>query len=125
MSSRYNSGGHALRKLQDKDATNPAFVHPEDLAQLGLEAGDLVWIRSARSSIPAVVRPDDTLRRGLVSMTHAWGDAPDRDGEVRTRGGPTARLSAVDDAYDPYSGQPVMSNIPVALCAIPDSAAAT
>jgi anaerobic selenocysteine-containing dehydrogenase len=119
MNSRYNSGGHTLRTLQGKDATNPAFVHPDDLAELGLKAGDLVQVRSVRASIPAVVQPDDALRRGLVSMTHAWGDAPDSDDEVRTRGGATARLSSVDDAYDPYSGQPVMSNIPVALRAMP------
>ena len=115
MHSRYNSGGHTVGRLQSEDSTNPAFMHPDDLADLGLASGDLVQLVSARATIPAVVEPDDSLRRGLVSMTHAWGDAPDLDQDVRTRGGATARLSDVEDAYDPYSGQPVMSNIPVAV----------
>jgi anaerobic selenocysteine-containing dehydrogenase len=115
MHSRYSSGGHAIGPLQDKDSTNPAFVHPTDLASLGLQVGEVVEVASARAAIRAVVEPDETLRPGLVSMAHAWGDAPDLDDQVRTRGGATARLSDVDDAYDPYSGQPVMSNIPVAL----------
>jgi anaerobic selenocysteine-containing dehydrogenase len=115
MHTRYNSGGHTVGPLHEKDPTNPAFVHPDDLASSGLHDGEVAEIVSARAAIRAVVRPDPTLRRGLVSMAHAWGDAPDLDDEVGTRGAPTARLSDVDDAYDPYSGQPVMSNIPVAL----------
>lgn len=118
MHSRYNSGGHTLARLRVEDATNPAFVHPEDLAVLGVTDGAVVEVRSARSSVLAVARADATLRRGLVSMAHAWGDAPDRDGESAEPGASTARLSDVDDAYDPYSGQPLMSNIPVALRAV-------
>jgi anaerobic selenocysteine-containing dehydrogenase len=113
MHTRYNSGGHGVGPLQEADPTNPAFIHPIDLDARQIEDGDIVEVASARAAIRAVARADDTLRPGLVSMAHAWGDAPDRDHEVRSRGGPTSRLSDVDDAFDPYSGQPVMSNIPV------------
>ena len=105
----------SLRRLAAENPTNPAFMHPDDLAALGVQPGDVVEIASKRATILGVVEADDTLRRGLVSMTHAWGDGPERDQEVRTNGGATARLSDVDDAFDPYSGQPVMSNIPVAV----------
>jgi len=49
---------------------NPAFMNPEDLAELGLADGDPVWIESALDSVPAIVASEPGLRRGMVSM--AW-----------------------------------------------------
>ena len=60
-----------------------------------------------------MVAADANLRRGLVSMTHSWGDGPDRDADVRTIGANTGRLSPVDVDYERYTGLPRMSNIPV------------
>jgi anaerobic selenocysteine-containing dehydrogenase len=73
---------------------NPAFVHPDDLADLGLCSGDAVTITSRSASIPAVVEADRTLRRGLVSMSHGYGDAPDRDHPVSA--GQLAQLFHLD-----------------------------
>lgn len=112
---RYNSGGHTLPTLLDREPTNPAYMHPEDLERLGIAPGDRITIASRRAAIPAVAGSDPTVLPGLVSMTHAFGDAPERDAEVGGIGASTGRLCDVDDAYDPYSGQPVMSNIPVAV----------
>ncbi len=70
-------------------------------------------IRSA--SILGVVEPASDLRPGVVSMAHGFGDAPGRDGEVRSIGSSTNRLVADDRGYDPYSGIPIMSGIPVAV----------
>ena len=95
--------------------TNPAYMHPEDLESLGLSPGDVVEIRSARASIPGVVAADANLRRGLVSMTHSWGDRPERDSDVREIGSNTGRLSSVDEDYERYTGLPRMSNIPVTV----------
>jgi anaerobic selenocysteine-containing dehydrogenase len=95
--------------------TNPAFMHPDDLNALGLANGDLAEIRSVRATILAVVASDHHLRRGLISMSHSWGDGPERDGEVRTIGANTGRLTAVDVDYERYTGLPRMSNIPVAV----------
>jgi anaerobic selenocysteine-containing dehydrogenase len=100
------SGGHGY---------NPAFMHPRDLARLGLASGDLVRIRSDHAEILGVVEPDTTLREGLVSMSHSFGDAPDRDPEVRRIGANTGRLSAVDRDYERFTGMPRMSNIPVSV----------
>jgi anaerobic selenocysteine-containing dehydrogenase len=93
--------------------TNAAYVHPDDLDALGLAPGELVSIRSARGSIPGVVEADPSLRRGLVSMAHSWGDRPERDGDVREIGANTGRLSSVEVDYERYTGLPRMSNIPV------------
>jgi anaerobic selenocysteine-containing dehydrogenase len=120
MHTRYNSGGHGLETLEARDPTNPAFLHPDDLERLGLATGEVVEIRSPRASVRAVAAADPTLRTGLVSMAHAWGDAPDGDGDPRTTGASTARLSDVDGPFDRYSGQPVMSGIPVAIQPVRD-----
>jgi hypothetical protein len=50
---------------------------------------------------------------GVISMAHAWGDVPSEDGRVRTIGSHTGRLTFNDRDYDPYSGMPMMSAIPV------------
>ena len=73
----------------------------------------MVELRSPHAAILGVVEPDSALRRGLVSMSHAFGDVPERDGEVRRIGSSTGRLTPVDRDYDRYTGQPRMSNIPV------------
>jgi anaerobic selenocysteine-containing dehydrogenase len=92
---------------------NPAFMHPRDLEELGLSSGDPVEITSKRATIRGVVVADDTLRCGLVSMAHGFGDTPERDSEFRDIGSPTGRLLSGSDFADRYSGQPLMSNIPV------------
>jgi anaerobic selenocysteine-containing dehydrogenase len=97
---------------------NPAFMHPDDLTVLGLSSGDAVTVTSRRASVTAVVEPDDTLRPGLVSMTHGFGDAPDRDSEFRQIGAPTGRLLDNEDLADPYVGMPRIGNIPVAVTPI-------
>ena len=88
-------------------------MHPDDIAARDLSVGDVVNVASARATIRAVVEPEPTLRPGVVSLTHGWGDLPEHDDDFQSFGSPAARLSDVDDAYDPYSGQPVMTNIPV------------
>jgi anaerobic selenocysteine-containing dehydrogenase len=109
----YNSSGHDLDGIK-RARHNPAFMHPDDLARLGVVTGDTVEIISERASIVAIVSSDDTLRPGLVSMTHAYGDAPDRDGDIRTIGSNVGRLLSTDD-MQPYTGQPRMSNVAVAV----------
>jgi len=110
-----NSVGRDVPAQTRGQTTNPAWLHPDDAAELGLAAGAIVEIRSQRASIRAVVGLDPDLRRGLVSMTHGWGDAPECDDQLREIGANTGRLSAVDSDYERYTGLPRMSNIPVSL----------
>ena len=94
---------------------NPAYLHPDDMADLGLADGDLVEISSRRSTITGIAEADAGLRRGVVSMSHGYGDLPG-DGDADPRAGSnTARLVDVDDRHDPHSGQPRMSDLPVRL----------
>ncbi|MBB85512.1 MAG: molybdopterin dinucleotide-binding protein [Deltaproteobacteria bacterium] len=121
----HNSAGRDIPKLVRKWSYNPAFMHPEDLAALGLEKGDVIEITSSYSSILGVVEPEADLRRGVISMPHAFGDAPgsENDKDVRKIGSNTGRLSASDRNYDPYSGIPLMSAIPVNVAPAEEMAA--
>lgn len=105
-----------------KPTFNPASLHPDDLSELGIDDGALVEIRSRRASVVAVAQADATLRPGTVSMTHSFGDLPGQDDDVRRCGTSVGRLIADDVAFDPYSGQPRMSNIPVRVVALGERA---
>ena len=109
----HNSAGRDIPRLVRKWSYNPAFMHPDDLRALGLESGDAVEIESGHASILGVVEAAPDVRPGVVSMPHAFGDAPERDAELREIGSNTGRLTPVDREYDPYSGIPRMSAIPV------------
>jgi anaerobic selenocysteine-containing dehydrogenase len=110
-----NSSGRDLPKIAKGRSYNPAFMHPDDLASLGVGSGDVVEIRSPHGSILGIVEPDPTLRRGLVSMTHSFGDLPGREREVRKIGSNTSQLTSVETDYDRYTGMPRMSDVPVAV----------
>jgi anaerobic selenocysteine-containing dehydrogenase len=112
---RFNSIGHPLKKLQAKTTTNPAFIHPDDIAALGLEEGGLVAITSPHATIHGVVKASDKVRRGIVSMAHAYGDADATKADVRERGSSTNRLVSEVVDYDPITGQSLQSAIPVKL----------
>lgn len=113
-----NSSWHEHDKLRRQHATNPAFLNPADMAALGLADGDIVEIESGRAAIRGVAQAADDVRTGCVSMTHAWGGAPGEDDDPRIAGANTGRLTAVDQDFDPYTGMPRMSAIPVRLKAI-------
>jgi anaerobic selenocysteine-containing dehydrogenase len=110
-----NSIGRTLERLKRDRPYNPAFAHPEDLASLGLADGESVEIRSAHDAIQAVVQADDTLRRGVVAMSHAFGGQPDEDDLHRQIGSNVGRLTVVDLDYDAVSGIPRMGALPIAI----------
>ena len=109
----YNSSGRDIPHLVRKFTTNPAFMHPDDMADEGFAQGDIIEIDSGHAQILGVVEPAPDVARGVISMAHSWGDAPKFDSDVRTIGSNTGRLSSTDHDYDAITGLPVMSAIPV------------
>jgi len=109
----YNSSGRDIPRLVRNHRYNPAYMNPADLEALGLHAGDVVEISSDHATIIGVVEEAEDVRPGVVSMAHAFGDAPEYDRKVFTIGSNTGRLTSVDRDYDPRTGMPRMSAIPV------------
>ena len=57
-------------------------------------------------------------------MAHSFGDAPEFDNRVFFIGSNTGRLTNVEKDYDPRTGMPRMSAIPVNLTRVDQSIAA-
>jgi anaerobic selenocysteine-containing dehydrogenase len=110
--------------ITTKRAThNPAYFHPDDVAALELEDGALVEIRSPTGKILGMVASDRDLRRGVISMAHAYGDLePPQSLDDYLRYGSSVAVLIDDEVdFDPFSGQPRMSNVPVAVTPLPGS----
>ncbi len=110
-----NSTGTELPGLARKGTTNSAYMHPDDVTELELNAGDLVEITSPRATVVGVVAPSDDIKRGVVSMAHSWGGSSLTDEKVRDIGTPTNRLVSADAGHDPVTGMVVSSAIPVSV----------
>ena len=110
-----NSTGTELPGLARKGTTNPAYMHPDDVAELGLESGDVIEISSPQASLLGVVEAAEDVKRGVISMAHSWGGRSLTDEKVREIGSPTSRLVSTDVGHDPVTGMVVSSAIPVAV----------
>ena len=109
----YNSKGQSLATLHAKHAYNPAYMNPGDIERLGVHDGQLVVIDSGRGRIKAPVKASSDVMSGVVAIAHAWGTAPEHEGDVRQTGSPTGRLIPDDLLYDQLTGMPLMSALPV------------
>ena len=119
MKNTYNSTGPELSLLKSKGTTNPAFIHPQDLAAMGINDGEVIEVYSAHGRIPAVAAASDDIKSGVISMSHCWGGSPDPasdcDARVREMGSNTNRLIDNRQQAEKYSGMPRQSTIPVAI----------
>jgi anaerobic selenocysteine-containing dehydrogenase len=113
-----NSTGRNLPGLMRGRAYNPAFLHPDDLAALGLTPGDVVEIRSAHGRVVGIVELDRDLRRGVVAMSHGFGRNPGEPEDPLLDGANTNRLFRTDVDYDPVTGMPRMGALPVSVAAL-------
>ena len=113
MANTFNSVGTDIDALTKRYGTNPAFMHPDDLAEADLSRGDLVQIKSPHGELTAVAWPDPDLRPGLVSMCHCWGGDPSKPGDVRETGSNVGLLISVSEDTARFSGIPLMSALPV------------
>jgi anaerobic selenocysteine-containing dehydrogenase len=114
----FNSSGRELDVLRNKETTSFAHVNPADLTRWEAEDGDLLTITSTRGTITAVAKAAPDVKVGTVSMAHAWGDLPGDLGPAsnpRVLGDTTGRLTDASSAYDPITGLPLMSAIPVSV----------
>lgn len=105
-----NSGLTDAGKSRVRIPDNPAYLNPEDFDRLGLIDGEKVSVVSAAGRIVAIARADPTLRCGMVSVTHCWGEGSDDDHRIPES---TSRLVASDSGFQAINGMPIMTAIPV------------
>jgi anaerobic selenocysteine-containing dehydrogenase len=115
--SMHNSWYHnveVLKRPHSRD--NPLHMHPEDAAERGLAHGAAVRCHNRWGSLTTTVACDDTLRRGVVAMTHGWGNqrTPGMSLAQRHPGVNCNRLlPSGPDSWEPLSNQAFMTGIPV------------
>jgi anaerobic selenocysteine-containing dehydrogenase len=74
-----NSVLHDAPAIRKRSPANAAQLHPDDLASLSLTEGDEVLILSSHGQVTAMVKADDTLKPGVVTLAHCWGGLPGLD----------------------------------------------
>ena len=109
-----NSFGRNLPALEAKSGTtNHANMHPDDLESLGICDDSEILVKSKHGEIPAVVRANDRIKRGVVAMHHCWGAPPGQQAPVRETGSNLNALVNSDEDLQPYTAMARMSGIPV------------
>lgn len=114
---RANHFNNSTRKAASNKglAYNPAYLHPEDMLDLGVDEHDEVSISSPLGVIRAIVAPDAHLRRRTVSIAFGHGSPQDPLADPAIFGSSPNRLVATDQSFDRFTGQPRMTNVPVAI----------
>ncbi len=107
----HNSWGQDIDRLRAQHPASPAYLHPSDLASLGVDSGDLVEIRSATGSLRTTAVAAPELRPGVVSMPHCWG-SPDWD-EPALDGACVNLLVDDETGLTPIVGMARQSAVPV------------
>jgi hypothetical protein len=108
----YCSQGHDLPSLAAKRPYNPALLHADAMARLGLQSGDRVEIESPHGRVEAIVHASDDVAPDVVALAFGWGDPLDPRG-VEAKGCNVQRLIRADEAYDAVTGLARQSAIPV------------
>ena len=80
-----------------------------------LVSGALVELASDHGSVGAIVQPDATLRRGVLSMTHCFGGEPGLEEDPHRFGTNPTRLLSLSTDLQPISLMPLMTAVPVTL----------
>lgn len=102
-------------------ADNPLFLSPADAERLGVSDGAKVRVANAWGAVEAFARVDDTLRPGVVAMTHGFGNAATTGQPVAQRF-PGVNVNALapvgPGTFDPVSTMSQLTGIPVEVAAV-------
>jgi anaerobic selenocysteine-containing dehydrogenase len=115
-----NSWMHNLPGLAGGSNRCTVQIHPDDAVRLGVEEGKPARVSSPAGSIDIEVEVTETVRPGVVSIPHGWGDG---NGDVRAsvaarQPAANSNVLAPADLIDPLSGNAVLNGIPVTVAAI-------
>jgi len=108
-----NTSCRTFKSARERASYNPLCAHPQDLARFGLGNGAECWVISDHGRIPAIARADETLKPGVVSMTHGYGWLVGEEFDYRERGASISLLISLDRDCEPLQAMPRMSGVPV------------
>ncbi len=108
----FNSISRELPGTHRRVPHNPAYLNPEDLAELGIASGDRIRITSRTASVEAIAEADPKLRRGCISMSHGYGDLPDAN-RYDAHGVAVNALLTTDFELQTVNAMPRMTAVPV------------
>lgn len=114
----YNSTGRFVPAIRERAPRNPAYLHPDDMAALGVAENTAIEIQSDYGGITAYAAADPTLRRGVISISHGFGGLPDRNAEKAGQGASTNLLTSTDRDVQSINAMPRMSALPVIIRAL-------
>jgi anaerobic selenocysteine-containing dehydrogenase len=100
---------------------NRLYVHPDDATSRDLAAGAKARVWNEHGALELEIELDPTLMRGVVALTHGWGNkgATGMKLAARTPGvNANVLLPIGPDSYEPLSSQAFMTGIPVDLTAL-------
>jgi anaerobic selenocysteine-containing dehydrogenase len=102
-------------------ADNPLYMSPADATRLALVDGAAVRIANRWGAIESTVKIDDTLRDGVVAMTHGFGNA-NTSGMPHAQRFPGVNVNALapvgPGSFDPVSTMSQLTGIPVEVTAL-------
>jgi anaerobic selenocysteine-containing dehydrogenase len=113
MRDLFNSNGRYLRTVRNRTPYNPAYLHPSDLASLGITSGDRIELESAYGRTIAIAAADETVKPGIVSLAHGWGGLPGSNQDPAETGTAVNALIDTDCHYESVNAMPHMSAVPV------------
>ena len=108
-----NSAYRDAQRTRHKYPVNWAYMNPEDMNAESLGDGDCIEIESEAGRINALVKAESALRRGVISMTHMFGQLQSSHDPVQQAGSYTGRLSSLQQPLEPINYMPRFSGIPV------------
>lgn len=113
----HNTWMHNARGLVGAEATNYAYLHPEDAKEIGVSDGDRVRIRGPEGrEVIVPCRVSEDLRRKVVALPHGWGHGYEAGWSfARERSGVNVNRLLTDAFWklEPFAGMACMNGVPV------------
>lgn len=114
MNSAYRDADRSLARYP----TNWAYMNPQDLEDEGLPEGTSIEIESEFGRIMGIVKPEESLRRGVVSMSHLFGSLGPSNDPIAQRGAHTGWLTSLERYIETINFMPRFTGIPVNVRAL-------
>jgi len=97
---------------------NYLYINPDDATQRQVSTGDKVKLSSSAGEIEVELRLDADLKRGVVALTHGWGNSRTPGMRVAHQSpgaNQNALLPSGVGSFDPLSNQAFMTGVPVEI----------